>query len=330
MFGRATANDQLRAYTPTMAERIPIALQGMFGRLGLDKYKARSFAKPIAEALEWSPVGAAAAAIDAGVAARKSPTTAGMFGNLAGGAALAALGAVPGGKALARKGEALAMDEASRMARAAEQGFTIPFKHGSPDMRELNAANAFEARTRDHYNHAKGAVFEKVSQPIYGSPDHHIAASYADDRRAFDYQNAEPGVFDGLASLQNPLRFNAGGKEFSGMSVDALRSRIPEEKQAAFDAIIPELRLRNGNLTTGNLEVIAQKLGHDGFIIDNVKDTYNATGKPGRVVAVFDPANIRSKFAAFDPAKRGSANLLAGLGAGAIVAPSMFNRNRDQ
>ena len=100
MFGRATANDQLRAYEPTMAERIPIALQGMFGKLGLDKYKARSFAKPIADALEWSPLGAAAAAIDAGVAARKSPTTTGMFGNLAGGAALAALGAVPGGKAL--------------------------------------------------------------------------------------------------------------------------------------------------------------------------------------------------------------------------------------
>ena len=52
---------------------------------------------------------------------------------------------------------------------------------------------------------------------------------------------------------------------------------------------------------------------------------------PVTVHAAFDPANIRSKFAAFDPAKRGSANLLAGLGVGAMVAPSMFgNRGGER
>ena len=156
MFGRATANDQLRAYEPTMAERIPIALQGMFGKLGLDKYKARSFAKPIADALEWSPVGAAAAAIDAGVAARKSTTTTGMFGNLAGGAALAALGAVPGGKAL--RG---AVNDARR---------GIVAYHGSP--------HTFDKFSLDKIGTGEGA--QAYGHGLYFAENEGVARGYRD------------------------------------------------------------------------------------------------------------------------------------------------------
>ena len=113
MFGRATRNDVLRSYTPTMAERIPIAVQGFLGRLGLNKYQARSFGQPIADVLGYSPVGAVAQSWDAGQSAARAPGMFGKAAGLGGGIALAALGAVPGGKGLARKGEAALSDIAA-------------------------------------------------------------------------------------------------------------------------------------------------------------------------------------------------------------------------
>lgn len=56
----------------------------------------------------------------------------------------------------------------------------------------------------------------------------------------------------------------------------------------------------------------AQAAGHDSVIFHNILDPeMNATH-----IAVFDPAQVRSKFAIFDPDKKDSRNLLAGVGAG--------------
>jgi hypothetical protein len=47
----------------------------------------------------------------------------------------------------------------------------------------------------------------------------------------------------------------------------------------------------------------------------NVKDVGSREARRvGRRISVFDPKNIRSRFAQFDPAKAGSADILAGLG----------------
>lgn len=48
-------------------------------------------------------------------------------------------------------------------------------------------------------------------------------------------------------------------------------------------------------------------------------------GKPGDYRVVFDPKNIRSRFAAFDPFQRNSANLLAGVGAGGLGLSFLFD-----
>jgi hypothetical protein len=73
----------------------------------------------------------------------------------------------------------------------------------------------------------------------------------------------------------------------------------------------------NDSLSKEEVDAI-KAAGHDGIIRlghgpDDVQE-----------YAIFDPANIRSKFAAFDPAKRGSSNLLAGLGAGAVAVPTIY------
>ena len=285
MFGRATRNDVLRSYTPTMAERIPIAVQGFLGRLGLNKYQARSFGQPIADVLGYSPVGAVAQSWDAGQSAARAP---GMFGKaaaLGGGMALAALGAVPGGKALARKGEALAMDEASRMARAAEQGFDVDatLYHGT-----AHDINKFKPST-------SGAL--------------------------------GPGVYVGDSSVANSYASQAGWRMTGGDTVMPLIvPKGPYATEAQFDEAVLRAPVNlNGR---GKHQNAADELARQGFVGVEAR-TYDGEGHPSRVI--FDPANIRSKFAAFDPAKRGSANLLAGVGAGAIVAPSMFgNRGGER
>jgi hypothetical protein len=71
----------------------------------------------------------------------------------------------------------------------------------------------------------------------------------------------------------------------------------------------------------------ARKAGAKGVVFKNIKDpgirdTIGPVGnprKPATVVAVFDPKTIRSRFAAFDPAKKNSADLLASVGGGGLL-----------
>jgi len=329
MFGRATRNDVLRSYTPTMAERIPIAVQGFLGRLGLNKYQARSFGQPIADVLGYSPVGAVAQSWDAGQAAARAPGMFGKAAGLGGGMALAALGAVPGGKALARKGEALAMDEASRMARAAEQGFTVDAYHGT-----TSNFDAFDpSLTRDI-----GMHFGTQGQ----------ANKITNDFRGFTEPNAN--VMPVKLALNNPLRvkdeFDRYGRRHVGIA-KSITLDTPgfmanaEEREAIYAAarnadklkakarkkyaVIPMSEDVGEQAFWREVQKSAERQGYDGMVYAN-----KIEGK-GDSHIVFDPANIRSKFAAFDPAKRGSANLLAGLGVGAMVAPSMFgNRGGER
>jgi hypothetical protein len=51
--------------------------------------------------------------------------------------------------------------------------------------------------------------------------------------------------------------------------------------------------------------------GYDGLRLDNLADDVALNNRPATHYAIFDPKNIRSPNAAFDPAKSDSANLLA-------------------
>jgi len=63
----------------------------------------------------------------------------------------------------------------------------------------------------------------------------------------------------------------------------------------------------------------ARRLGHDSVLIKNSVDTMGGL-PPGDHLAVFDPSNIRSPNAQFDPSKSGSSKILAGTGGAAIGA----------
>jgi hypothetical protein len=227
---------------------------------------------------------------------------------------------------------ALDMSQDARLARAREQGFDTSqvVYHGSPDFRGVREAGGFEPRSSGTSRMSDGE-FEQTQRGIYVSPDKRLAASYADDNRAFDYQNAEPEIFEGYARLQNPLTIGAGGSKFSNVPISSVRAQIPEASRAKFDSLVKEYAdpTNTGKLRTGDLEVIAQKMGHDGFTIRAVKDHYAGGGSPSQVTAVFDPSRIRSVDAAFDPAKINDPNLMSANNKNAAGAAAALDMSQD-
>jgi hypothetical protein len=129
------------------------------------------------------------------------------------------------------------VDEAARAA-----GYTIgPVYHGTPDGRFLDVDPVFRSR-KDRL----GFGFEANVQ--WFAKDRRTAETYADDRRAFDRQNAEPRTIRTFLQIANPLIVEGGNKGW-------------REAQA---------RGKTGNAIT---QAISD--GHDGIVIRNVKDDYN-------------------------------------------------------
>lgn len=145
------------------------------------------------------------------------------------------------------------------------KGEPLVVYHGAPDTREMNVFQSPEQRFL-------GSDREN-DRGFWFTSDRRVADTYADDRRAFDYQGAEPGVLDVYLSIQNPLEIDAQGASWKGTR----------------DAVA---RARAG--------------GHDGLIIRNVVDDYNTTkrSKPTTTYAVLKSEQIKSatgNLGTFDP-----------------------------
>jgi hypothetical protein len=65
----------------------------------------------------------------------------------------------------------------------------------------------------------------------------------------------------------------------------------------------------------------AKQAGNDVAQIKNLDDAVGRVDLPANHYAIFNPANIRSRFAAFDPFRRHEADILAGVGIGGMLDP---------
>ena len=153
----------------------------------------------------------------------------------------------------------LDMSQEARMARAAEQGFTVPVFHGTPDARDILETGRFQTPR------------ERIGYPtdeLWAAKDRKTASSYADPKRAFDYQNAEPATVEAIMRLKNPMEIDAGGGRWRGTL-----------------AAVKE----------------AREKGYDGVIVRNVIDDYQGKGKPTTTFAVFDSNGIKLASDPFHP-----------------------------
>ena len=208
---------------------------------------------------------------------------------------------------------ALPTDEASRMARARDMGFETnnPLYHGTPDSRGIYESGFSTPKER--------YVDKDLGGPYFFTDMSRVARSYADDSRADDMQNATPEVIKAFVKNNNPLRIDARKAPFREIQLENVRANLNKTQLETLDEMMPDLASREVDLdtqtiSTDGLVKIAKALGNDSILIRNVRDSYTGEGSPSDVLAVFDRRSIRSVDAQFDPAKAGSADILAGLG----------------
>jgi len=151
-----------------------------------------------------------------------------------------------------------------------ESGKPLVVYHGAPDKSEIMRDGIFKSQ------YERFGMGKKTGVHWFAS-DIATARTYQDPRRAYDYQNAEPGIIHAYLTIKNPLVVDAGGKNWREAQRIGKTSDVIEKAMAA---------------------------GHDGIIIKNVYDTYNtnpgdatkAKRKPLPVTtyAVFSPTQIKS------------------------------------
>lgn len=112
--------------------------------------------------------------------------------------------------------------------------------HGSPDLRFLNDGGEFKSE-KGRYG------FGRVDAAHWFAAAERTAKSYADPRRAFDYQRAEEGVIPVYLKMENPLIVDGKGQKWRDAQKSGKTTDVIEE---------------------------ARQGGHDGVIIRNVRDNY--------------------------------------------------------
>ena len=217
---------------------------------------------------------------------------------------------------------------AARMSRAEEQGFDMDntYYHGTNNTFEEFDASLGEGSRKDT------GVF------VSNTPD--VASSYAGGTSA--------QVLPLRVRLQNPMKVYADGSNWSKLGpntrVDLPRRVVDQSKDAdllgdlgfarpsntkidpmktsTLKELFPDFfnKLDDNVMTTNEFSRWAKKQGVDGVIFEDISDrgsrgSFNndKASMPSRNAIIFDPKNIRSTNAEFDPAKADSADLLSSI-----------------
>lgn len=216
------------------------------------------------------------------------------------------------------------MDQASRMARAAQQGYTIPAYHGTnSDFGEFKRVDGGNARGAGYY--------------FTESPE--TASAYATGEnvnRITPEGNAGPNVM--------PVMLQA--KKVFDESAMLSRQQINELQKAAVaegqDWKRGELAKTFDYAYKPTATNVAQTLSYDPDVVNRILQRAGYDARKGGAmdrqgaiagqsdIVVFDPSQIRSRFAAFDPKNKGSASILASLLGVAGAGAAMTMPDEDQ
>lgn len=203
------------------------------------------------------------------------------------------------------------------MERAKAMGYNTPAYHGtSADFSEFSVAG--KGKTS-----GSGAFF--TDNPS-------VASTYA----SLDGGSVLPTMLQ----TETPVQVAANGANWNwlgkGVKVDAPKTAENKAAKKTLGKLFPDVFKYEDSLSTDDLARWANNQGYDSVIFDAVKDrgpngvfSTAEAALPSKNTAMFNPANIRSRFAAFDPARRNEADLLGradpallgliGLGTGAGV-----------
>jgi hypothetical protein len=188
----------------------------------------------------------------------------------------------------------LDMSQAGRMGRAKEMGFDTDTAVYRGLTRPYDADTLVPGR------------FQFLAH------DPNVASGYA--RNFADREGAN--VVKAFLRKPNPLMVDAGGANW-----DRIDTRnLPEELRAILDP----------RATIAAIATAARSRGYGHVTVRNVVDLADGgVGSPTTVEVVWDPSNIRSVNAAFDPEKSGSSTLLAAAPLAAVGGAGLTLAGED-
>lgn len=210
-----------------------------------------------------------------------------------------------------RRADDLPMDEASRMARAERLGYTTDAYHGT--------RSDFDEFSRIEGGNAYGPGYYFTRDPAEAS---RYAEGVDVNRGASPDGDAGPNVMPVRLNMQRPFRMNA---QLTRAELNAIEKAVNEvlpgyykrgELARFFDRGYPPI----GHNVWQNIPFASHVVRSAG---------YDSLDTPMGLVA-FKPSQIRSRFAAFDPARRDSGNILAGVAPVAIVGGAALMREDEQ
>jgi hypothetical protein len=213
------------------------------------------------------------------------------------------------------KAKGLDMSEASRMARAKEMGFDTEktYYHGTnaPDIHQFDPNHS---PIHDPSADGRGAVFFS-EKPEFADNFNRKTETHGQVipvnlkvKNAFDYEN--------------PSHVNQIVDGLSDKELRAINGRSPVEDKEVYKEFLKR-QIGLGSWLYVEKPEIMSAMKSKGF------DAFHVHEMGSKNMAVFEPNQIRSKFAAFDPKKSGSGNISAGI-AGAIGAGAMARRMANQ
>ena len=157
-------------------------------------------------------------------------------------------------------------------------------------LRELSKTQNDLESSRSMDKMSNLVTFVKMPKPVFLTPDRHVANTYTDEHRAWDYQNANGGIVKVEMNEEPDLVIDARGNRFSylpsDMIIEAL-SRIGVSSDD-FHKLVTKYQMNPNHIRTDDLIPIAFEYGLNIIDVVNVRDNYNGSGPKTTVRMVFD------------------------------------------
>ena len=224
-------------------------------------------------------------------------------------------------------GDSLAMDFASRMQRAKEQGFdtdTVYYHGTNADFDEFKGGGS--SADADFFTKNPELASEFAEQASFLSELDTEAPKVLPVRvkakNTFDSSNPKH-----VEDVINNVEVDDLGK-FKWYSDTTRKNPVSHQFEEGFGnfnkkTLADGIREDNYSfLESPTITDAMKKSGYDSFYVREGEAGFDGFADD-KNIAVFDPSNIRSVNAAFDPAKKDSSNLLAEMGAGIGAATTL-------
>jgi hypothetical protein len=140
----------------------------------------------------------------------------------------------------------------------------------------------------------------RYKKPLFLTDKYSVAKTYANPKRAFDYQNALDKVLEVDVECEKIVKIMANGEKFRSIPIDMVKSGfinygVPEEE---IDNLISRFNFyvkENYGIQTDVIAAIGNWLGVDCIDVVGVIDTYEGTKNKSTVRIVLDTDKVKIK-----------------------------------